>query len=59
MPGQPTNNPPLHGPGFFDDPFMIPEAPPKGEGHPRRWAIAISLVVMTVVVVLFVIAITN
>jgi len=28
--------PPNHGVGRFDDPFMIPEPPPMGEGHSQR-----------------------
>jgi hypothetical protein len=59
VPKQPTNHPPLHGPGFFDDPFMIPESAPQGEGHTRRWPTFVALAIMTIVVVLMIVALTH
>jgi len=40
---------PGHGGGRFDDPFMIPEPPPRGE-RPQRRVAAIVLAVLVVAV---------
>ena len=44
--------PPGHGPGGFDDPFMIPEPPPRGESPSQRRVALICLAIVVVVVVL-------
>jgi hypothetical protein len=56
MPYREGRTRPWHGPGHFDDPFMIPEPSPLGEGpsqrRPALIALAIMVVVMLVVLVL-------
>jgi hypothetical protein len=44
--------PPMHGPGRFDDPFMIPEPSPRGEGPSQRRPALIGLACVIVVLVL-------
>ncbi|MEX0985340.1 MAG: hypothetical protein WD096_09875 [Actinomycetota bacterium] len=44
--------PPNHGKGPFDDPFMIPEPSPRGEGPSQRRAALIALAVVIVALVL-------
>ena len=43
--------PPGHGGGRFDDPFMIPEPPPLGEGPSQRRSAMVGLGVIVVAVV--------
>jgi len=45
---------PGHGGGRFDDPFMFPEPPPRGE-RPQRRAAAIALAILVVAIVAFVV----
>ncbi len=51
MPYRQGGTPPGHGPGPFDDPFMIPEPDPIGEGPSQRRQGLIALAVITVVVI--------
>jgi len=44
--------PPNHGIGPFDDPFMIPEPKPRGEGPSQRRPALIGLAVLIVVIVI-------
>ena len=41
----------MHGPGRFDDPFMIPEPSPRGEGPSQRRSALVGLAVIVVVLV--------
>lgn len=37
-----------HGPGHFDDPFMIPEPDPIGEGPSQRWQAVLCLAAVVI-----------
>jgi hypothetical protein len=43
---------PGHGGGRFDDPFMIPEPPPRGE-RPQRRAAVVALVLLAIGIAAF------
>ena len=38
----------MHRPGPFDDPFMFPEPPPRGEGSSQRLTALIGLAIVLV-----------
>ena len=40
---------PWHGPGHFDDPFMIPDPSPLGEGPSQRRPALIALAIIGIV----------
>jgi hypothetical protein len=46
-----SGTPPGHGPGPSDDPYMIPEPAPIGEGPSQRFQALIALAIMAVIVV--------
>ena len=51
MPYRQGRTRPWHGPGHFDDPFMMPEPPPLAEGPPqRRPALIAGLIIAGVLV---------
>jgi hypothetical protein len=53
---QGPNRAPMHGGGRFDDPFMIPEPPPRGERPQRRQALVALLVIAAVLAAIAVLA---
>jgi hypothetical protein len=54
MPYRQKGTAPWHGPGHFDDPFMIPEPDPIGEGPSQRRQGLIALAVFAAVVIVLV-----
>jgi hypothetical protein len=48
MPYRQGGTPPGHGPGHFDDPFMIPEPSPLSEGPSQRRPALIALAILGV-----------
>jgi hypothetical protein len=46
---------PWHGPGHFDDPFMMPDPSPIGEGGSQRRSAFIALAIIGVVILVLVI----
>jgi len=49
MPYRQGRTRPLHGPGLFDDPFMMPDSSPIGEGPSQRRPALIALTIIAIV----------